>query len=695
MALHLVWAIAVYLFAVLGLWVSSDYLIEDGLKIQSARWIEEVDSLGTPIYASPKKQKRIQAIERYLKAYPEISFIHFYGPDGKNLLFDHDTRHHRQMEVPTISDYQIAGLATWQEGKRPIIFDRDSVDGVLRVISPVWIKSMSADDIMNYDPNKAMDETIKIIGYIDLGLDKQQYTDKLVKSIFLGSVAVAALIIVSLVVGRRLILNALAPLANLKIPLDRLAEGDTSVQVESTGDEEIAAISRALNATISAVRMRDETLRNMADHDSLTGLVNRSYFARELDRELALSEGQVKPSALLFIDLDQFKYINDTLGHAAGDRLLIQVAEALQGRMRDQDVIARFGGDEFTVLARDVDRKAAEGVAKSILQMLQDIKFVAGEQSLNVYCSVGITMIDSHRFNAHDLLAQADMACHQAKLRGRNRYHIYEIEEDDKNKMAADMSWSQVIREAITQDKFVFCYQPIIGINQESHEYYEVLLRLPRDGELILPGAFLPAAERFGLMLELDRWVVNRALEILAEYFAIGREITFSINISGQMFEDPKFVKTIREKLDSYQLPGSQVVFEITEQTAIRHLSKAKMIIRNIQALGCRFALDDFGAGFSSFSYIKHLPIDYIKIDGTFVENLSEDTVDQTMVRSIVQIARTLKKKTIAEFVQDKRSHKILKELGVDYFQGNLVGRPELELPTPLPGFRTIKDGNT
>ena len=679
--LHVMWALIIYVFSVTGLWLSSNYLVEDSLRIQAEHWIDEADALGTRVFVSQRKRKKIRSVEKYVNGYDEISYVHYYSKDGQKLLFDYSKISHIENDIPRLTTEEKDLLSKVPESGRSILYDKSSLDSILRVVSPVHIKAMNADDLMNFDPNKSAREARKTIGYVEIGLDKNHYTDKLFRSIVLGSVVIAVLFFISVFVGRQLILKALMPLSDLKNPLARLASGDTDVQVESTGDEEIAAISEAINATINAVRVRDETLRNLADHDSLTGLVNRSYFSRELDHELALAEGQVKPSALLFIDLDQFKYVNDTLGHAAGDRLLIQVSEALQNRMRDKDTIARFGGDEFTVLARGVDKREAQEVASSVLKLLQEMKFVEGDQLLNIHCSIGVTMIDSHRFSAHELLAQADMACHQAKTAGRNRSYFYEIEEDKKNKMIADMSWSQTIRNAIDNHGFVFCYQPIVSVKGNKCEYYEVLLRLPGKDELILPSAFLPAAERFGLMVEVDKCVISHAFLALSEYKKQGRIIKFSINISSQTFEDSSLIKFVREELKKNNISGSDIIFEITEQTAIKQLSRSKMIVRNLKALGCTFSLDNFGAGFSSLGYLKHVPIDYIKIDGTFIERLAKDTVDQTMVKSVVQIAKALGKQTVAEYVQDDETVRILKKIGVDYFQGNLIGKPETELP--------------
>lgn len=420
----------------------------------------------------------------------------------------------------------------------------------------------------------------------------------------------------------------------------------------------------------------------MVDHDALTGLVNRGYFMREMAGTIEEARYSDASSALLFIDLDQFKYVNDTVGHGAGDRLLIQVAEALNRRMREHDVVARFGGDEFIVLARDVDQSEAVGIAKGVLKVLQDMRFVEGEHSFNIHCSVGIAMVNNDQYDIDELLSHADMACFQAKSRGRNRYHMFEISDYGKKSLVADVGWSQRIRDAIDNNEFVLYYQPIVGEVDGGAEFYEVLLRMPdQDGKLVGPGAFFPAAERFGMMVEIDYWVIENSLRVLADYLSRGRNVRFSVNLSGHVFEDQALASRVVESLDKYKLNGKSVVFEVTEQAAVRYMDRASSLIQSLRNVGCKFALDDFGTGFSSYGYIKNLPIDFIKISGSFIEGIKKDKVDQAMVRSIVQVAQALGKLTVAEYIENKSTLNMLKKMGIDYFQGMYFGEPLPELP--------------
>ena len=301
----------------------------------------------------------------------------------------------------------------------------------------------------------------------------------------------------------------------------------------------------------------------------------------------------------------------------------------------------------------------------------------SNRQSLNVLCSVGITMIDSGRFTPDELMSQADIACHEAKACGRNRCYLYEVSSEEKNRMTADISWSQRIKGALKNDDFLLHYQPIIDLASGEPSMYETLVRMRGDdGETIPPAAFLPAANRFGLMVDIDHMVIRKAFASLSGFRRRGLDLRFTLNLSGYVFNDTKLIGFIAEQLNENELDPSAVVFEITEQVAVRHLGEAGGLIRDLMQLGCQFALDDFGTGFSSFNYLKHLPVDYIKIDGSFVSNMVNDRLDQAMVKSIIQVAKTVGKQTIAEFVQNEETLDMLRDLGVDYAQGYHLGKP-------------------
>lgn len=685
MMLLLLGAVMIYLIGVGGLWWTSQRLMDEGLRKQALQWIAEMEELGPPVYGG-KQKKGGMFVESRIKNFPEIAFVRYYNADGSRVLREYGDRAAR---IPMLTAEQVETLRRSARRERPYLYDRSvRVDDswfastYARVIVPVRVRAIASDGLFNFDLADDRAESTKVIGFIDLGINPHVHRYALAKNLALGSLLTALLFLLVMVLGRRLIRKALAPLTELQAPLARLAKGDVDVTVARRGDAEIVGISDALNATVHALKQRDAILRRLAEHDSLTGLVNRRHFSQLLEAEIVRVRTERISSALLFVDLDRFKYVNDMLGHAGGDRLLSQVAELLKSHMRDTDVVARFGGDEFTVLVRNVTRAGAIGVAKLINDLMRDFYFVDQQQTFNVYCSIGIAMIAAKCASAEEVLLQADTACYEAKSGGRNRYQVYEADQEEAHNAIKDISWSTLIKQALKEDRFDLVYQPIVSIHGKDHEFYEVLLRL-QDGQgvRISPTQFLSVAERFGLLAELDRWVIRHALAALAGYRREGRDVVFAINLSGQAFEDPTVVNLIEETIRLHQLPPQAVVFEITEQIAVRYMEKARRLMQRLTDIGCRFSLDDFGVGFSSFSYLKHFPVTYIKIDGSFVENLAQEATDQAMVRSIAQIAKALGKKVIAEFVQDDTTIELLKQFNVDYVQGRHLGMPASTIP--------------
>ncbi len=688
--LLLLGAVTVYLIVNVGLWWTSSRLIEDNLEKQASRWLTELDDLGTPHYAS-QAGKHLANIDKRIKNFPEVAFIRYYDASGKKVLGEYGDRH--DAKTPFIASEQMAKFSRVAGADKNYLIDRSILGGAyMRFIAPVRVRSIRSDGLLNFNLENDSSENVKIIGYIDLSIDSGYYKEQLVRSMASGSLIIAGLLLVALFFGRRMILRALAPLTKLQVPLARLARGEIDVNVERAKDIEIAVISDALNATVRAVKERNETLRKMAESDPLTGLVNRSYFMRELEQEMAHSKQDSMSSAVFFIDLDQFKYVNDTLGHAAGDKLLMRVADLLQQRAREQDVVSRFGGDEFTVLARHVARDGAIDLARAFNQIMRDMRVSEGDKIFSVNCSIGIAMIDPGQHTAEEVMGHADMACFAAKSHGRNRYHMYEEDGESKKKMTVDVGWFQHIKHVIEKNQFRLVYQPIMHVAEPDKECYEVLLRMPGpNGEQVLPSIFLPVALRFGLMVDIDRWVIARALKALADFRGAGRDITFCINLSGESLGDAALLPLIKEQLSLYRLPPGALIFEITEQSAVRYLDKARDLIQGLVDMGCRFALDDFGIGFSSFGYLKHLPVDFIKIDGSFVRHMADNATDETMVLAIIQIARSLGKSTIAEFVQDKKTMALLKKAGVDCVQGYYIGKPSERLPLNLHVASEIK----
>jgi len=430
---------------------------------------------------------------------------------------------------------------------------------------------------------------------------------------------------------------------------------------------------------ITEQKEHQRQLEHFANYDALTGIHNRHHFQTELERAVAhIGRGPLY-SGLLYIDLDNFKYINDTVGHAAGDKLLVEIAVLLRERLRHGDLLARFGGDEFTVLLQGADPERLRIAAESYCGLLSKQSFTYEGKTFNLSASIGAALLSDPASTPGDFLSHADLACTLAKSHGRNQFHIFDPSDTSKATMVADLGWAGRIRQALERDDFTLFYQPIVQVSDCVTVHHEALLRL-RGGlggdELIGPGAFLPSAERFGLMQSIDQWVVARVIEQAGALIRNGKSQHFAINLSGKAFEYRTLLSLISMKLHEQNVPPSCFTFEITEQEAITHPLDARVFITELKALGCQFALDDFGSGFSSYSYLKRLPVDFLKIDGSFVRNLAADRVDQALVKSMNEVAHALGKKTIAEFVEDESTLDKLREFGVDYAQGYHFGRP-------------------
>jgi diguanylate cyclase (GGDEF)-like protein/PAS domain S-box-containing protein len=427
-----------------------------------------------------------------------------------------------------------------------------------------------------------------------------------------------------------------------------------------------------------------------AEHDPLTGMFNRNYFQEELERTVARVARSGSSCALFYIDLDQFKYINDTLGHAAGDRMLVDIAALLSTHVREGDLLSRFGGDEFTLLLYNINQQDVLRAADNFRVLCDDYKFAENDVSFNISCSIGVAMIDEKANSAAEILSHADLACHMAKQQGRNRAHLYNPADLDKDDMAADMEWAAQVREMLEHDRFQLVYQPIVSVDNGEILDYEVLVRMIcNDGKVILPGGFMPAAERFGLIHSVDRWIVKRAIEQLAKMHKRGQQANFSINLSGKAFEDHTLLPLIQDLLNSTAIDPGTITFEITETAAIANLAAAEEFIAALKDIGCLFALDDFGSGFSSFAYLKHLAVDKLKIDGAFVKGMAHSSVDQAMVESMNQVAHALGKQTVAECVENEETLTILKEMGIDRAQGNHIGRPNA-----VPALSVLQEPN-
>jgi diguanylate cyclase (GGDEF)-like protein/PAS domain S-box-containing protein len=421
----------------------------------------------------------------------------------------------------------------------------------------------------------------------------------------------------------------------------------------------------------------EDRLQDLADHDSLTGLLNRHSFARELESHASLVAGYGAEGALLMLDLDHFKYVNDTLGHQAGDEIIARVSALLAARLRESDVIARLGGDEFAILLPKADAKSAAHVASDLVRVLTENPIiVSGVKPRAITASVGVASFEP-QLSGEDVLVNADLAMYDAKEGGRNRVAIYESEERDQVRMKGRLSWVARIHAALDENRFSLLAQPIVDYSTGRTSAHELLIRMTDEhGDLIPPGAFLQIAERLDLIQQVDAWVIRRAVRMLAEDQQGGGGLPLHVNLSGYSIGDPEILKLIEEQIATVGVAPERLIFEVTETAAIRQLVHARRFGERLNELGCGLALDDFGAGFGSFYYIKHLPFDFLKIDGEFVSNCRASKTDRLVIEAVVAIARGLGKKTIAEYVGDEETVRLLTRLGVDYGQGFHHGRP-------------------
>ena len=427
-----------------------------------------------------------------------------------------------------------------------------------------------------------------------------------------------------------------------------------------------------------------------ASHDELTQLFNRREFERQLESFIDAARNENSEHCLCFMDLDKFKVVNDTCGHAAGDELLRQLADIFRIKVRGADTLARMGGDEFAIILNKCALGPAVNIAEDIRSAIEDFRFGWGGQSFQVGVSIGLVLIDADSPDAEEVFKAADSACYAAKEAGRNRVHIYSQDDEEISQRRGESQWMVRIQNALDENRFQLNYQPIISIQDQQQDiHYEILLRMiSEQGEIIPPGAFMSSAERYQMMSKIDIWVIEHLFEWLATFRDYNSRDIFAINLSGQSLADEGLLYRVRQLFDEYAIPTQCISFEITETAAISNLSQAQLFISELKQLGCKFALDDFGSGLSSFAYLKSLPVDYLKIDGAFVRDMVHDPIDRAMVESIHNIGSVLNLKTIAEFVEDDEILQALREVGVDYAQGYGIARPR---PLPDDGSRLFE----
>lgn len=426
---------------------------------------------------------------------------------------------------------------------------------------------------------------------------------------------------------------------------------------------------------ITKLRSLTQEMTYQATHDSLTNLINRREFERRLEFITNDSKVNNKTHALCFMDLDRFKAVNDSCGHVAGDELLKQLSTNLSSKIRASDTFARLGGDEFGLLLPGCPLEKAKIIANGIRETVEEFRFYWDKKIFKIGVSIGIAIINNKTETSKEILTAADTACYLAKKHGRNRVHIYNNKSTSITKYTDETNWLNRINNALDNDDFVLHFQKIAAINDKKDMHYEVLIRmLDKDGSTIAPDSFIPAAERFDIMSSVDSWVIKNTLLIMAEEKYL--HINFSINLSGQSLSDSKFMNDCISQIAECEIATTRICFEITETAMIGNLSNAIRTVSTLRGLGCKIALDDFGSGLSSFAYLKNLPVDYLKIDGSLIKDLENDPINITMVESIIHIGHSMGLKTIAEYVENDDVIDILRDLKIDFVQGYGVAKP-------------------
>lgn len=429
---------------------------------------------------------------------------------------------------------------------------------------------------------------------------------------------------------------------------------------------------------VKRLRAMEEQLRYLSTHDPLTGLMNRACFQEHLSREVERAAAEGVPGALLYIDLDNFHQVNDSLGHRAGDALLCCVAETIQAHLRDGDRVARPGDDEFAVLLPQTTEEEAKYIATRLLRVVNQEAVAVAGRVVRAQASIGIALFPKPAATLEDVLAYAHLALYVAKQRGGNRFCVYDVAQNCRLRVQTHLNWDQLCREALDKERFTLHWQPLLSLETGRVTGYELLVRLiGPDGQLVLPGQFLPVCERSGLISAIDRWVIRRALQLAVDLDARDQDfLRLHVNLSRKTLSDDSLLTFVQDQLNKTGVDPSRIVLELTETAAAENIPQATAFMNGLREMGFRFALDDFGVGFSSFGALRRWPVDYVKIDGSFIRDLRHDPANQHLVKAMVDAARGLDKRIVAEFVPDEPTLDLLRTYGVHYGQGFYIGPP-------------------
>lgn len=593
------------------------------------------------------------------------------------------------ISLPEVSSPQTGSEVAVEDRRSAMVFS-----------APIYINQISVEDEWSGAVGETEPEATSkhVIGRVSVEMSRAS-TLALKNELLLNSTLITlAGLFISGLLAVRMSRDVTRPILRLADAARGIEEGRLGTRVPEESGGELQVLEKGLNAMANALEASHEHLQERIDeaterlsyhasHDALTGLINRREFEIRLERALRETLSGQQAYTLCYLDLDQFKVVNDTCGHVAGDELLRQLSTLLLSGLREQDTMGRLGGDEFGVLLEQCALDEAQVMAETIRQTVEGYRFVWQERSFAIGVSIGLVSINQDSGSLANLLGAADAACYAAKDLGRNRVHTYQAQDDELLRRRGEMQWITRIHRAMEENRFLLYMQPImpVGLGSTMLPHFEVLLRMiDDDGQPVLPMAFIPAAERYNLMPAIDRWVIMNAFSHCRELAQAGVDTTgvCTINLSGHSLCDEKFFDFVEQQFELSEVPYNKICFEITETAAISKLKEAVAFMSRLKAKGVVFSLDDFGSGLSSFSYLKNLPVDYLKIDGAFVRDMAVDAMDRAMVESIHHIGRVMGLKTIAECVESEEAMELLRAIGVDYAQGEW-----LDMPKPLLAF--------
>ena len=549
------------------------------------------------------------------------------------------------------------------------------------VVAPVLQRALEIDDFAT--PLK-VGMADPALGFVLLEVSRQATLDRQRTILLAGlSITLLGLLLASLLAWR-LGRDIVRPIGALTRAVERIAAGDLNARVQVETGGEFAVLERGVNNMAVELKNSYDTLQEkiraataklswQAQHDALTGLLNRAGFDLALQQAWDATHQTGVRHCLLYLDLDQFKLVNDSSGHQAGDELLRQLSASMRRALRGSDVVARLGGDEFGVLLTDCDAVLGAQLGEKLRRMISDFRFSWKGRMYQVGASIGLVEMDQDWPDTAHLMSAADAACYAAKDAGRNTIRLYRRGDEEVERRRGEMQWVGRLTRAMQAGHFRLYFQPIVGLSDAMREpHYELLLRLHDEAYPVLPMAFIPAAERYQIMPTIDRWVIEHTLEQCTAHLPAlrAKQAVLGINLSGASLSNAQFQSFIRQAMRENHETAPHLCFEITETAAISNLESVQLLIDDLKTLGCRFALDDFGSGLSSFAYLHNMGVDYLKIDGAFVRDMVGDPINAAMVEAIAKVARIMGIRTMAEYVEDQATADALRALGVDYGQG-------------------------